>query len=383
MNKSKTERLRNLALLAITIVITLAVMEAALQILDLPRQPMKPNKIKDPVLVYKIPSDWPGVDKDGFRNRSIPAQADIVTLGDSHTYGLNADIDTNWPGHLARLTGHSVYNLGIGGYGPLQYYHLLGRALQLMPKFLVIGLYLPNDIKGVCHPYVQTDYWKKHAPQDGLDLSYCQKADFDDEERVSSKRSGMLQTAGGMIANSKIGVLVSVTARRLRAYLPKDREKNVVVSDALNDTIMSKSRLRVLRDSMDLKHPEIAHSLEITKTLISRMVSRGQENGVQTVVMVIPSKEFIFHGYLARAAQPLPEVYQQMVTSEASLRSAVLAWLSSQSIAYVDIAPAISEAVTKHAGIYPHDNDGHPLPAGYEVYAKALYSGFFAGQEPR
>jgi hypothetical protein len=193
----------------------------------------------------------------------------------------------------------------------------------------------------------------------------------------------MLQTAGGMIANSKIGVLVSVTARRLRAYLPKDREKNVVVSDALNDTIMSKSRLRVLRDSMDLKHPEIAHSLEITKTLISRMVSRGQENGVQTVVMVIPSKEFIFHGYLARAAQPLPEVYQQMVTSEASLRSAVLAWLSSQSIAYVDIAPAISEAVTKHAGIYPHDNDGHPLPAGYEVYAKALYSGFFAGQEPR
>lgn len=383
MNKKKTDRLRNLALMAISIVVTLAVMEVALQILDLPRQPMKPNKIKDPVLVYRIPSDWPGVDKDGFRNRSIPDQADIVTLGDSHTYGLNADIDTNWPGQLARLSGLSVYNLGIGGYGPLQYYYLLGRTFQLKPKFLVIGLYLPNDIKGVCHPYVQTEYWKEHAPQEGLDLSYCQKADFDDEDRVSRKRSGMLQTAVSMIVNSKIGVLVSVTARRLRAYLPKDSENNVVVSDALNDTIMSKSRLRVLRDSMDLKHPEIAHSLEITKTLISRMISRSQENGVQAIVMVIPSKEFIFHDYLARTSQPLPEVYQQMAANEASLRNAVLAWLSAQSIAYVDIAPALSEAVMKQGRIYPHDNDGHPLPAGYEVYAKALYNAYFAGKRPR
>jgi len=258
MGARKSGRFGNLILLSVSVIITLALMETALQILDLPRQPMKPDKIKDPILVYRIPSDWPGTDQDGFRNRSIPEQADIVTLGDSHTYGLNADIDTNWPGQLAKLTGLSVYNLGIGGYGPLQYYHLFDRALQLKPKFIVIGLYLPNDIKGLCHPYLRTEYWKTRAAEEGLDLGYCGNARFPDEEAEDKRRSGFLERTGNQLVNSKLGVLVSVTARQLRAYLPKDDKRNVVVHDGINDTVMSKPRLRVLRDSMDLKHPEIA-----------------------------------------------------------------------------------------------------------------------------
>lgn len=379
MGTKKTGRLGNLILLAISVIVTLAVMEATLRILDFPKQPMKPDKIKDPILVYKIPSDWPGVDADGFRNRGIPAQADIVTLGDSHTYGLNADIDTNWPGQLAKQTGLSVYNLGIGGYGPLQYYYLFDRALQFKPKFIVVGLYLPNDIKGLCHPYLRTNYWRKRAASEGLDLGYCGGAEFPDDEGEGSKRSGMLQQTGSLIVNSKLGVLVSITARRLRAHLPRDEERNVVVSDGKNDTIMSKPRLRVLRDSMDMEQAEISKSLDVTKTLISRMSARSLENGIELVVMVIPSKEFILHRYLSDASQPLPEVHIQQAANENAIRTNVFDWLEIQSIPYVDVAPALLEAVKGQGGIYPHDNDGHPLPAGYTAYAQALYDGHFSG----
>jgi len=99
--------------------------------------------------------------------------------------------------------------------------------------------------------------------------------------------------------------------------------------------------------------------------------------------MVIPSKEFVYHGYLTQSRQPLPEVYDQMFAKEARLQSEVMAWLSSQSIAHVDIAPVISDALQKQGRIYSHDNDGHPLPAGYEAYAKALFKAHFEGNKPR
>jgi hypothetical protein len=384
MGTKNSGRLRNLILLAVSIILTLAVMEALLQILDLPRQPMKPEKVKDPVLLYKMPSDWPGVDKDGFRNRSIPARADIVTLGDSHTYGFNADIDNNWPGHLEKLTGLSVYNLGVGGYGPLQYYYLFDRALQLKPKYIVVGLYLPNDIKGVCQPYKQTTYWKTRARQEGLDLAYCEQMSMVDEDGQGkqAKHAGLFQKAGRMIANSKIGVLVSIAASPLLAHLPQDNENNVIVSDSKNNTIMSKLRLRYLRDYMDLKQPKIARSLEVTKTLISRMAVRSQENGIKLVVMVIPSKEYIFYQFLSGSRRDLPGIYEQMASSETGLRKDVINWLNAQAIAQVDIAPELFGAVSSQGGIYPQGDDGHPLPAGYAAYAKALYSGYFAGQKP-
>lgn len=382
MDTRKSGRLGNLILLTVSVILTLALMETALQILDLPRQPMKPDKIKDPILVYKIPADWPGVDKDGFRNRSIPARADVVTLGDSHTYGLNADIESNWPGQLAKLTGLSVYNLGIGGYGPLQYYYLFDRALQLKPKFIVVGLYLPNDIKGVCHPYLRTEYWKTRAAREGIELRYCGNARFSDEEGENEKRSGLLDNIGSLIANSKIGALVSMTARRLRAYLPKDNERNVVVQDDKNDTVMSKSRLRVLRDSMDMKQAEIAQSLAVTKTLLSRMAAQSRSNGIELIVMVIPSKEYIFYRYLSGASQPLPEVHMQLATNENALRSDIMDWLKMQSIPYVDVAPNLLGAVRTQGRIYPHDNDGHPLPAGYAAYAQGLYDRYFSAYKP-
>src|SRR4030095_9459945 len=52
--------------------------------------------------------DW------GFRNRTVPDTADIVAIGDSHTYGNTATMDDSWPYVLGRLSGQKVYNMGLG-----------------------------------------------------------------------------------------------------------------------------------------------------------------------------------------------------------------------------------------------------------------------------
>ena len=54
----------------------------------------------------------------GFRNRRIPNVADIITIGDSQTYGNNVPPEQNWPGQLQASLGCKspvMYNMSVGG----------------------------------------------------------------------------------------------------------------------------------------------------------------------------------------------------------------------------------------------------------------------------
>ena len=43
---------------------------------------------------------------------------------------------------LAKLSGESVYNMSLGGYGPIQYLYLLQNlAVKLRPKTVIVGFY--------------------------------------------------------------------------------------------------------------------------------------------------------------------------------------------------------------------------------------------------
>ncbi len=52
-------------------------------------------------------------------------------------------MDQSWPYVLGKLTGRSVYNMGMGGYGPNQYFYLSNtKALALKPRVIIWGLYM-------------------------------------------------------------------------------------------------------------------------------------------------------------------------------------------------------------------------------------------------
>jgi hypothetical protein len=81
--------------------------------------------IPDPVLLRARPlfddiGAWGPHDVLGFRNESVPNCADLITIGDSQTYGNNATIRSNWPGSLERSLGDQrlvLYNAAVGGWG--------------------------------------------------------------------------------------------------------------------------------------------------------------------------------------------------------------------------------------------------------------------------
>jgi hypothetical protein len=85
----------------------------------------------------------------GFRNATPwPERVDIITVGDSVTYGLTVNDKQAWPALLERaLAPHQVLNLGLVGAAPQQYlrvYETFGTKLS--PKVLLVGLFLGNDL---------------------------------------------------------------------------------------------------------------------------------------------------------------------------------------------------------------------------------------------
>src|SRR5215831_20557063 len=101
-----------------------------------------------------------GFDSWGFRNGHVSDSSDIVAIGDSHTYGNTARMEHAWPSVLERLSGRPVYNMGLGGYGPNQYFHLLQtKAIKLKPRTIVVGLYMGDDFENAFLITYGLDHW--------------------------------------------------------------------------------------------------------------------------------------------------------------------------------------------------------------------------------
>ena len=90
------------------------------------------------------------IEANGFRfSGEKPASADtpILAVGDSFTYGEDvADLDA-WPAQLQRLTGRTVLNGGVSGYGLDQIVLRTERLTALHGLALVIVSMIANDVQ--------------------------------------------------------------------------------------------------------------------------------------------------------------------------------------------------------------------------------------------
>src|SRR5688572_13158587 len=145
----------------VSVLVGVIVFEIAGRFILNPADYLAVTTLADPILGMTIEPRSPGFDRWGFRNREVPESVDIVSLGDSHTYGNTAKMHEAWPEVVARETGRTVYNMALGGYGPNQYHHLLTtRAALLHPKQVLVGLYMGDDFENAFSITYGLDYWK-------------------------------------------------------------------------------------------------------------------------------------------------------------------------------------------------------------------------------
>jgi len=121
---------------------------------------LSPVLVRDETLGIRLPGKSGGHDNWGFRNAKVPETAEIVALGNSHSYGNTAKMNEAWPKVLARLTGKNVYSLAMGGYGPNQYYYLLQtKAFGLKLATIICGLYRGDDFDNAYRITYGLNYW--------------------------------------------------------------------------------------------------------------------------------------------------------------------------------------------------------------------------------
>jgi GDSL-like lipase/acylhydrolase family protein len=90
----------------------------------------------------------------GFRGGTLGRPAWGVALGDSFTFGAGVNQEATWVARLADLAKRDVINLGVPGYGPIQYTRAFEKyGLPLTPKIVFYALYT-NDLED-CVRYEQ------------------------------------------------------------------------------------------------------------------------------------------------------------------------------------------------------------------------------------
>jgi len=380
--------LKNIILSLSSLFVSLVIVEIGLRWFTVfPIHSPYANRIRDPKLLYRMDSlSLEDVDRNGFRNPRVLKEVDLVALGDSHTYGYNVRSEHSWPQQLAGMAGMSVYNFGVGGYGGLQYHYLMDEAIKLNPKYIILGLYLTNDLREICKMIREMDYWNSWAKDRGYDTKLCTNLDSPAAPKCtdvfSSLRSSLSQTAVGSLVVyfwERILPRLALLNRKLK----KLYTAGLVVNEKLNKTVIKYQRIRKHERYTDSKRDEISLSWKIMKEIIKKAKEKAWSGGVGLGVIFIPSKERVFYDYLKENGYQLPGAYDKVVDNEKHLVNQCSSFLEELGLKFVDAEPYLKKELYESGNVYPYPDDGHPLEAGYKAYAQAAYDNILSAVEKR
>lgn len=330
--------------------------------------------VGDPVLGWvPSPSAMAGFDKWGFRNRKVPESSDIVAVGDSHTYGNTARMIDSWPYVLGRETGRPVYNMGLGGYGPNQYYFLSKtKALQLKPKVLVWGLYMGDDFDNAFQITYGLDHWKylrELSPQK-VDANITELPPTDTwikRMRVWLSRHSVVYQ---LVFHSGFGGRVAGEVQiRNASELYPGYATSLIVPEK---NILEAFRPRILLSGLNQQDPNVREGMRISFKLMKEISDICRQNQIRFVVVVIPTKEMVFSDYLEHNSKlPLGDVIDKLLLNERVAEADTFKFLADNNISFVYPLPTLKKSIGE--SLYARTaNDMHPNRNGYRVIGETV-----------
>jgi lysophospholipase L1-like esterase len=357
-------------LLAVSTSIALLLSEGLARLVLDPADFLHATLVDDPVLNHRIEPSTTGHDELGFRNRRIPERAGIVAIGDSMTYGVGAPRDASWPHQLGELLGEPVYNMGLGGYGPLQYLHLARQAADTFkPRVLVVGFYFGNDMMDAF--YLSRDKphwhgWRVSVATDKALTDYDLAGKAEPKKRFAALRDWLSRNSV-LYSILRVTVFPRFQAREQDALARQASPDVRMLWDdpALRTIFGPRSRL----SAVDLDIRAVREGMQISQRALSALHADASRQGIRVLTILIPTKERAYCGQLARAGTSLPEAFAKLCEAEKRANAEMVRFLRAEGIEHLDVLPALDEQMGRGVAVYPPDADGHPQRAGYAVIA--------------
>jgi hypothetical protein len=339
--------------------------------------------IADPLLEFKTMPYAPGRDAWGFKNYAVPGRVDIVAIGDSQTWGMNANISETWPTQLADLSGYEVYNMSEGGYGPVQYLLLFDQAKKLSPKIIVLGIYFGNDFYDAYYmAYTKDTHGSmrmKDHPEEWLrdTIGPAVESIYQEWEGFRNIPLGQVSSASDLgewfCKHTEVGNLLlrkglfldgaDIDAKAAVRWADSFPLRGYVCRREKVDTVFT-TAYRLLAENKD--EPRICEGIRITKQVMSQINKKASESGIKLLVALIPTKEIVYAD-LMKADVESNETYGKLAQMENTIREELIEFAEGNGISVCDTLPELRAALEQYTRIYPRELDGHPVKDGYKA----------------
>jgi hypothetical protein len=348
--------------------------------------------VQDSRLLIRVPANSPGHDERGFRNPASLSRADVVAIGDSQTWGINARQSETWPATLGALENRPVYSMALGGWGPLQYELLAKDALDLNPTAILVGLYFGNDIFDSCSHTYGTDLYPKYRRTDtDYSSSLAELRDrlnrADNAARLDSVRQRLEEMGGPaklwqgvarrsllmqlLMTRGLIPSIPSVDELYEAADMAWGREHPEIAAVYATKEYSTVLTFGYRGVAVALENPCIQEGVRITKEVFSAVKAIGDQAGVPIGMVFIPTKETVYVTADPALRAQMADGFAQMIKNEAMIKQDLLGHCQKIGLVCVDATNRLVEAAKQGVVLYKSDSDGHPLAAGYRQIAYA------------
>lgn len=366
-------RLAPVGLLVLSSAVAVGLAEGALRLVLNPSDFLHATLVDDPVLGHRIAPGTSGHDALGYRNATVPSQVRVVAIGDSNTYGVSAPREGSWPQQLAGLLGEPVYNMGLGGFGPLQYLHLTQTTVrELKPRVIVLGFYFGNDLMDahlVAHGRPHWHAWRL-AGNSPAGAGAVQGARPEAPQRRFQAVRDWLSRHSLLYSVLRATVFQRLAAQEREALVQRSApDERWSWSDPARPDTRTVFTPQLRLASLDLDRPAVREGLQISQRALVQIQAETRRQGVQLLTLLIPTKERAYCGYLRASGAALPAAHRRLCDAETLAKTQLQAFLDTQGITHVDATPALEARIAAHAQLYPADADGHAVSAGYGVMA--------------
>ena len=361
------------ALGAIVVAILLA--EVASRFLVDPADFLTVVPVQDQFLGHKIGPGAGGHDALGFRNSEVPKQAAIVAIGDSMTYGSGAPRDGSWPQQLGALSGETVYNMGLGGYGPLQYLHLAGGlAKEFKPRQWVVGFYFGNDLFDAYNVARTLPHWQGWADSNAASAPSKPAADTAvvPQRKGAAVRDWLARKSVlyGLLRATVLEPFAAMEQKNLAGQMSADRRMSW--SDPAAPGVMTVFTAQHRLGVQDMSEPNVQEGMGVTKRAFAALKDEADKQGVALLVVLIPTRERVYCPYLKATGATLPATHLKLCQVEEATKADLVQALNAKGISYVDSVGALEAQVERHIQIYPPTSDGHPTALGHRAIAESV-----------
>jgi hypothetical protein len=360
--------------------------------------PGKRETAPDEVLGFRMSPFYPGNDRQGYRNKSVPDRCDVLAVGASLTYGFAAPPDKTWPQQLEGMIGKSVYNMSCGGYGPCEFAVLVERGLRLTPTAVVVQMYPSNALARAYQSVYLDGRFPDLRTQEKAVLAELARAEeasnfaaLAKEATGAGERTG--SGAGGNPVKSwlKERCALYAVGRGLYALIGGKQTASILgegqaAGDAFemagklpNRAAFADPRVRTVFPNtkfhqlgVNLEDPRIREGKRISETVLESLQGVLKSKSIRLVILIIPSKPVVYEHLAQKEPATLPASLVESVKREGRLLSDLEGFCKSHGIESVNALEGLRGGLEHGPRIYPESDDEHLNADGYKVLATVV-----------